>query len=83
MKKNLYLTILLCFGVLQVWAQNTVSGRITDASENVPLQASASCSKARQLEPQPTRMADSALRRRPKVEHLSSPTLAISRRKWK
>ena len=37
MKKNLYLTILLCLAVLNVWAQNTVSGRITDASENVPL----------------------------------------------
>ncbi|MCF2487983.1 TonB-dependent receptor [Dyadobacter sp. CY347] len=37
MKKNLYLTILLCFSVLHVWAQNQLSGRITDASENVPL----------------------------------------------
>ncbi|MCF2494868.1 SusC/RagA family TonB-linked outer membrane protein [Dyadobacter chenhuakuii] len=37
MKKNLYLTFLLCFCVLHVWAQNQLSGRITDASENVPL----------------------------------------------
>ncbi len=37
MKKHLYLAALLWLGVLTTWAQGRLTGRVTDATENVPL----------------------------------------------